>query len=458
MKRLIGLATVAACLAAAGPAAADSISYLKDGNVWLTTPDGSRQVPLTTSGGYSFASQADDGTVIALYGQRLHRIARDGRILADFDTPVSDSDGTAGSHFSGPFSPAVSPDGKKVAYNYFWTLLDPTNPGCLPPTCISTRTEGGIAYSHADRQTSWDEPGMGRQSGWIDAAWIDDEHTLLADKTVRYGNLDLFVDTMGDGPTTTLQWFSDDASWYMRDPEMSRQHTKVAVLGTTPDETPGGVGSDDDQVRIYRMNGEAPALPEACYYYGPASGKYESPSWSPDGSRIAFTDTRQGLMVADVPDFGGGCAMPSAGASLLIGGASNPDWGPADVPAPGQGGGGDGGKKGGGKKGAAKGKLGLKLAKSVALGKAVRKGIVVTVDGGGPGKASAKALRGRKVQATGAAKAGPKGKAAVKLTFTRKAVKKLKGKRSVALKVSVAFKPAAGGAAMRSAATVLLKR
>jgi hypothetical protein len=40
-------------LVAAETASADSISYVKDGNVWLSTPDGSRQFQVTESGGYS---------------------------------------------------------------------------------------------------------------------------------------------------------------------------------------------------------------------------------------------------------------------------------------------------------------------------------------------------------------------------------------------------------------------
>lgn len=451
MKRTLALVAAAISLVAAAPAAADSISYIKDGNVWLSTPDGSRQVPLTTSGGYSYASQADDGTVIALYGQRIHRIARNGAITADFATPVSDGDSKVDTHFGGPFTPVVSPDGKKIAYEYLWVLYDPTNPNCHPPTCLETRTEGGIAYSHADRNTPWDEPGFGRQSGWLEPSWIDDEHTLLADKTVRYGNLDLFVDTRGDGPTTSLQWFSDDNSWYMRDPEMTRQKTKVAVLGTAP--APAGeVGNDDDQVRIYRMNGDAPALPDACYVYEQPKGKYRSPSWSPDGAKIAFEDTGQGILVGAVPDFSGGCSLPAKGGDVVIAGGSFPDWGPADVPARGKGPGPDPKPKPNGKR------LTLSLAKSAKLGTALKRGLVVTVDGGGPGRASGKALRKGKTLATGSAKAKASGKATLTLRFAKRSIKRLRDASSVRLTVKIAFKPSGGGPASKRSGSVLLKR
>ncbi len=68
-------------LAAAGPAAADSIVYEKDGNVWQAAPDGSNQSQVTTAGGYSKPSQADDGTIVAVKDQLLQRLDRGGRIL-----------------------------------------------------------------------------------------------------------------------------------------------------------------------------------------------------------------------------------------------------------------------------------------------------------------------------------------------------------------------------------------
>src|SRR5690349_24972377 len=110
------LATAALVLLCGVPvASADSIVYIKDGNVYLSTPDGARQFQVTTGGGYSDVSQADDGTMIALYGVRLHRLDRSGALLADFDTPVSDTRPAGSRVFYGPFDPALSPAGPKVA-------------------------------------------------------------------------------------------------------------------------------------------------------------------------------------------------------------------------------------------------------------------------------------------------------------------------------------------------------
>src|SRR3954466_2392288 len=117
--RTVALAAVAA-LAAAAPASADSIAYVKDGNVWLATGDGSRQFQVTSTGGYSDVSQADDGTMIALNGVRLHRLDRMGNVTADSTTPVSNNDPAGQKSFWGPYNPAISPDATKVAYTYYW--------------------------------------------------------------------------------------------------------------------------------------------------------------------------------------------------------------------------------------------------------------------------------------------------------------------------------------------------
>ena len=119
-------------LAGAAPAAADSIAYVKDGNVWLSTSDASRQYQVTSTGGYSDVSQADDGTMIALSGVRLHRLDRQGKVLADFDTPVSDTRPAGSRVFFGPFDPAVSPNGSKLAYTYYY-MTQSQNPTCFPP-------------------------------------------------------------------------------------------------------------------------------------------------------------------------------------------------------------------------------------------------------------------------------------------------------------------------------------
>jgi WD40-like Beta Propeller Repeat len=444
------LAAAAVCLVAAAPAAADSISYIKDGNIWLTTPDGARQVQVTQGGGYSFASQADDGTLIGLYGRRLHRIARDGRILADFATPVSGEQNGNSVVFEGPFDPAISPDGTKVAYTYNSHSYY-TDPGCTGTNCTYRRIEVGVGYSHADRLTSWDEPGLGRQSGWTHPSWIDNSQTLLSERSVIFGNTDSIIDTVGNGNQAFEYWFNDDNAWYGEDGEISRDGKLAAFVAMQADPD----GFRGDRLAIYRMNGAARALPEACYHYNSPDGSFDSPSFSPDGKRIAFAHEmghNPGILVGPLPDVSGGCQLPSADATKIIPGGAEPDWGPADVPAakiaPPE----DDPKKNGPRK------LALRLPRGAKLADALRKGIVLTVSPGQAGKAVASAKAGKAKVAKGSTKVGRKGSAKLKLRFTGKAKRSLRRKKSVRLAVTVKFTPKGGGAAQAASAALRLNR
>jgi WD40-like Beta Propeller Repeat len=444
-RTITSLLAVAVCLVVAAPAAADSISYIKDGNIWLTTPDGSRQHQVTHAGGYSFASQADDGTLIGLFGRQLHRIdPKDGRILADFSTPVSgDTNEGASVRFEGPFDPAISPDGTKVAYTYNSHSYY-TDPGCTPPWCTERRIEVGVGYSHADRLTPWEEPGLGRQSGWTHPSWIDNSQTLLSERSVIFGNTDSIVDTVGNGNQAFEYWFNDDNAWYLHDGEISRDGKLAAWVGQAPN------GMSGDIIAVYRMTGRAPALPEACFHYTKPDGSFDSPSFSPDGRQIAYAHKHghnPGIHVGPLPDVAGGCALPSAEARMVIPGGAEPDWGPADVPVAKQ-----------PEHDVKKSKLKLRLPKGAKLGKALRKGIVVTLKPGQAGTAAGSAKAGRAKVARGSAKVGAKGNAKLKLRFSKKAKSSLRRKRTVRLAVAVRFAPADGGAARKATARLTLKR
>src|SRR5829696_6034219 len=120
-RRIAGALAALAALALAAPAVAqaDSIAYIKAGNVFLATTDGAREYQVTFDGGYSTVSQADSGRMVALHGDHIRHLERDGRVIADIATPVSTTtDPTM--QFKGPFDPAISPDGTRVAYSYYW--------------------------------------------------------------------------------------------------------------------------------------------------------------------------------------------------------------------------------------------------------------------------------------------------------------------------------------------------
>jgi hypothetical protein len=58
--------------------------FIKRGDVWMSRPDGSRQVPITKDGrpgraGYFSPSIADNGTIAALKGIHLHSFRPSGK-------------------------------------------------------------------------------------------------------------------------------------------------------------------------------------------------------------------------------------------------------------------------------------------------------------------------------------------------------------------------------------------
>ncbi|MCW3039165.1 MAG: hypothetical protein JWM31_1070, partial [Solirubrobacterales bacterium] len=344
----LALALTAVALGGAAPTAhADSIAYIKDGNVWLSTSDGARQFQVTTRGGYSDVSQADDGTMIALTGVRLQKLDRLGNVLADFDTPVSDTRPAGSRTFFGPFDPAISPDGSKVAYDWFYMTQSQTST-CYPPQCVTAINEGGAGYSHTDRATDWDEPGFAQHSGWRNPSWVDNATTILSDPT-HLPNDDVVVDVpegRGQSGFLVKGWFSDSVGGnpHTSGGEVSRDRAKAAFV----------TGENDSSLTLYRVasfpttfkDGEADAgtRPAVCYRYrDPVGGRFGTPSFAPDGTQVA-TAAGDGIEVATVPSFAGGCTTTGASPSmrLLIPGGTQPDWGPADVPAgrPGSGGGG----------------------------------------------------------------------------------------------------------------------
>ncbi len=452
-----------ATLAVAGPASADSISFIRQGDIWVSSPDGSKQVQVTRTGGYSYQSQADDGTFIALAGRRLHRLDRKGNVLADFATPVSGGlppipDAPEDSKFGGPWSPEISPDGKKVVYEYSWTYKW-HDPKCAPDDhswgCDETKTFIGVAYTHADRMTGWDEPGMGRRSGWYYPSWMDAD-SILASSPVEPLNDEVVWNDMGTPEFS--DWFTDDGVWYVKDGEATRQGDKLAFVTTRPKgfEDPW---NQDFQVTVYRTAGAPPAVPQRCFSFDNGRAT-SSPSFSPAGDRLVWhQQTTSGT--GDQPstyDIVAGDAnqpcnpdAPGVPAPVIIEDAVQPDYGPADVPAAAQ----DqqpqqpqpepvtpeqqtvvpqGGRT-------------TTLSRRVvvrrrALKRALRTGLVVRFRVPSAGTATAQAAVGRKVVAKGTTGAAQAGTIAVRLRFTAAGRRALRGRRSARLAVRMDFRGA----------------
>lgn len=428
IRRVAVAAAAVVSLVAAAPAAADSIAYIKAGDVWLSTPDGARQVQVTRTGGYAYVSQADDGTMIALApGERLHKLSRTGAVLADFATYVSD--GGPVSRFKGPFNPEISPDGSKVAFEWFNDSYE-NEPGCsdatIPPCYVYTQRQG-VGITASGGYTGPEAYGL--LTGWIYPHWMS-ESVLLRSFSGAVFNDDAVFTTLGGGVDP---WFFDDQQGFgVDDVELSRDLSTVV----------GIAGQSSEKLRVYRTTMHpfgAPDWDHRPFVTGNVptatrcselDGKFESTSLAPSGSAYAY-GTADGIHVAAIP---AGCAQGDRG-SLVIPGGRFPDWGPADVPAAAA------------QSPTTAGTGGAKPPK-LALAAVKRDGrVTVTTPAAGRVTVTFK-LKGRSIGSRAA-----KVKSATKVTVRVKLKKGARGKASV----KVTFRPATGGGIQTATASVRLR-
>lgn len=493
MRKLTLTTLIASAALAAGatPADADSIAYVKDGSVWLSTPDGTRQYQVTNGGGYSAVSQSDDGHLAALHGDKIAYLDQQGNVIADIKTPVSSGDDPT-RQFKGPFDPVISPDGKRIAYTYYWQYIG-EDPYCNPSTgCYTKRLYQGIAYTHPTRLTAWDEPGMRRQSGWIHPFWVGNDRTFHTDPSMS-PNEDMIMnepDKVAEAEGFT-RWFSHPTAKWWKDSDMTRSQKKLA----------GVVGEQSEKiwfayVQGLPVHGGATNYPTQCSYEinGP-TGKFEQVSWSPDGKILSYSDGA-GINVVPIPEFGatyGDCGTPKDDTKLLIAGGASPSYGPANVPParqfpPTNGGGGGqnggggqmgggqngGGQAGGGPNGGQTGGgntggtpepttptgivVGGKPGATLKLGSVLKKGLSVSVPVPQPGSLTVTIKAKGKTVATGKSSAKSVGSKSLKLTFTKSARTTLGKSKSVTFTVNSSLKPKGGGKVVRQSTKVTIGR
>ena len=190
--RLVALVVLALTLPPA-TAGASSIAYVSNHNIWLASPDGTRQKQVTTDGTparrYNWPSQADDGTILAKLGDHFVRLRPDGTKLGA-PVPAVGSDVQHSGNLTvmaGPSAPRISPDGTRFAY--WLSARSLVTCPIWDPHCSFHDTDYTLV-SRVDRFTPPEEFGAVRD--YRDPSWVGNDRLLVMQlRPRRQGGRDL---------------------------------------------------------------------------------------------------------------------------------------------------------------------------------------------------------------------------------------------------------------------------
>jgi hypothetical protein len=293
LRPLVAAMALAAGVLVPAAAQADTLVFVKDGQVYIGDVDGSHARPLTTeANNWAWPSEADDGTVVVAGGQQrvnadgtdsdgsseIYRLDQHGHQLG---APIP----TFGSYSSPacptypPSSVRVSPDGQTIAY---WIL----NCGSFDySTYFTPASSTGLSFPH---QT------VG-QMDYINPVWLDSSTLLVNHNGATfgphqslYGTIAIADDSSAGGPVE----LGDSDSLTSFQATVDRAGDKLAFFEDDhPDWTDGKPRTA--KLLLYTTNGSALADPtlrcavslNAAAFPVPSHG---SPSFSADGSVLAF--------------------------------------------------------------------------------------------------------------------------------------------------------------------------
>ena len=172
---------------------------------------------------------------------------------------------------------------------------------------------------------------LGVVKGWDNPAWIDNRHTMTfkpgADSfeglvNVAVHELGHAVATATDDMHHAYTWFDDPNAPTMVFGDITRSGDKLAV------------GEDGfaatRTIRFYSVAARPPFKDDApvyrCRLESPKGAGYESVSWSPDGTSLAY-QTGGSIYVVRVGSIANGCTLGKP--RLLVAGGTSPSWGKA---------------------------------------------------------------------------------------------------------------------------------
>ena len=333
-------------------AAAGSIVYVRDGNIWLARPDGSGQRAITTDGSpadpYEAPSESDDGTIAAFRNQPRHDDRGNTYLLGEVSIfnragalmmppfvpeqfkliPDGPCPGPVLEEPAGLYDLEISPDGHHLAYTAIASLENAACDGAgrvagSYVSSIDGSAPQTIASGGNDPWTFFENP-----------TWVSNARVVVVGD-VAAGQSEWTYDV---GAAGAVEWFEepfDSSITAYREPTLSG--TELATDGYVS--TPDGQGA----YGIEFWSGATPGTgrpTERCQITGTAA--FNAPTWSPDGASLLYENTEpdnQGIWIATIPGMTTGqCAGTD---TKLISNGQMPFWGrapydlaPIAVPAP----------------------------------------------------------------------------------------------------------------------------
>jgi len=315
MKSLLPTLTAAATLLLVGSAHADSIVYIRDGNVWSAAPDGTRAVQLTDGGQWHSPTQADDGTIAAVdgTGKGIAILARDGRPLRTITTTFAKS-GNGDTFAPNPVQLALSPDGSKLAYSY-------AQYSCVQGSTCGTSPQVATLITDTNVTQATPADTYGYNMGVSAPEWVTGNR-LIAWGGAGIGGalIDLPGARQGRRP-----WLSNEPE-DVGDGEISRDGTHMVSTYAY---------GENLRLRFWSLDGDVLTAAAPGYAHPACDSNADpvlsDPSWSPDGTAVAFAEERGVNVFRFTAITRNHCDFVST--TIVVPGGSEPDWGPADPPA-----------------------------------------------------------------------------------------------------------------------------
>jgi hypothetical protein len=308
MDRRIAVAALAALALAPATANADTIVYRRGGDIWIARPDGSGQ-RLVAQGSYAWPSEADDGTIAAVDGAgAIHRLTPRGAEIGA-PLPTAATVATPDTPAEPPTHVRISPDGLRIAYD---ELISDAATTLWTPA----------------RATGLDFPGQTAGQEELESpSWIGSDRLLLSRDVAALGlgSATFALYAVGGGDDSATDWFSDARGDWASGFEAAtaRNGRRIAVLAD--DSAEFGGFPRRVELRVYDVDAPGGTAQPRCDIALPAdeSVGHTSPTFSPDGSRLAWAQP-DGIHVAALA---GAC---TAKHDVIAGpGALEPYWSPA---------------------------------------------------------------------------------------------------------------------------------